>query len=112
MVGPGAPPPSRKTGVTNALGVLISPLFVVSKNAIRCSPTSRTVVANTGVMAVGSVGTEVGCGAAVGVAEELQATATAMTKVANAGISSRVLRILDANIPIILFMVLSRKRRM
>jgi hypothetical protein len=69
-------------------------LVVVSKKAILCSPTSKTVVASKGVMAVGSAGTEVGWGAAAGVPEELQATATAIAKVVNARTSSWVLRAL------------------
>ena len=89
IVVPGPPSPSRKAAVTNAVGALIRPLDVVSKNANRCSPTSKTVVARIGIMAAGSAGAVVGRGAAVGAAEEPHATNSVNTTVAKAKVISR-----------------------
>ena len=87
----------------------MSPLEVVNKKASRCSPTSKTVVARIGVMAVGSAGAEVGGVIRVAVADDPQATANAIVKPTKAGINSPVF---ETNLLITWFMVLSRKSRM
>ena len=65
------------------------PLDVVSKNASRCSPTSKTVVARIGVMAAGSARAVVGRWAAVGAEKEPHATNSVNTTGAKAKVISR-----------------------